>query len=114
MGHDVGDTVLKDVAEGLKSSIREVDTAARIGGDEFILILPKARDNDAIAKVAQKIIVKISEPFPVEGGIANIGASIGIAFSPDDGNTPDELLRNADSSMYAIKKQGKNNYGFFS
>jgi diguanylate cyclase (GGDEF)-like protein/PAS domain S-box-containing protein len=113
MGHEAGDVVLKGVAERLKSSVRERDTAARIGGDEFILVLPETGDKDAASKVAQKVIGEMSKPFPIDGGIARIGASIGIAISPADGSTSDELLRHADESMYAIKNRGKNNYGFF-
>ncbi|WP_019027461.1 diguanylate cyclase domain-containing protein [Colwellia piezophila] len=114
MGHEAGDQVLKGVAERLKSSIREVDTAARIGGDEFLVVLPETGDKYGIAKVAKKIIGKISEPFIIDDTQARIGASIGIAISPADGTNADELLRCADESMYIIKKRGKNNYGFYS
>ena len=114
MGHEAGDEVLKGVAERLKSSVREMDTSARIGGDEFILVLPEIGHKDDAAKIAQKVIGEMSEPFPVNGGVAQIGASIGIAISPADGAAADDLLRHADESMYAIKKRGKNNFGFFS
>lgn len=114
MGHKAGDKVLEEVAKRLKSSIREVDTAARIGGDEFLLVLPDTGDKDSIVKVAKKIIGIISAPFVFDNREAHIGASIGIAISPADGTTVDELLRCADESMYKIKKGGKNNYGFYS
>ena len=113
MGHEAGDEVLKGVAKRLKSSVREMDTAARVGGDEFILVLPNTGDRGDIAKIAQNLIDNLSEPFPVDGARARIGASIGIAISPTDGATSYDLLRHADESMYAIKKQGKNNFGFF-
>jgi len=112
MGHEAGDTVLKEVAQRLKSVIRESDTAARIGGDEFILVLPSCEQKDAAGKIARKVIDSLALPIPVNDQVASIGASIGIAFSPDDGETADVLLRNADESMYAIKQSGKNNFGF--
>jgi diguanylate cyclase (GGDEF)-like protein/PAS domain S-box-containing protein len=114
LGHNAGDVVLKTVAQRPISSIRDVDTAARIGGDEFILVLPECANKEGAATVAQRIINIVSEPYSIDGEAVHIGASIGIAFSPTDGDTPDDLLRNADASMYVIKKQGKNNYGFFS
>lgn len=114
MGHEAGDVVLKNVAERLKSTIRDVDTAARIGGDEFVLVLPGAGERDDLAIIGQKIIDGISEPYTVNDKVARIGASIGIAVYPNDGDTADLLLRKADESMYVIKKSGKNNFGFCS
>ncbi len=113
LGHDAGDAVLIGVAKRIKTVIRESDTAARIGGDEFILLLRNAKEREDAARVALEIVTKISEPFLINGQVVKIGASIGIAFSPSDGASPEEILKNADQSMYEIKRQGKNNYGFF-
>ncbi|WP_419902909.1 diguanylate cyclase domain-containing protein [Kiloniella sp.] len=114
IGHEAGDTVLIGVAERIKSIVRENDTAARIGGDEFILLLRDVGRHLDVAVIAQTIIAELSRPFLIKGQEVKIGASIGIAFSPDDGSTSEDILKNADQSMYVIKHQGKNNFGFFS
>ncbi len=112
LGHDAGDAVLKGVAERIKSCIRAVDTVARIGGDEFVVVMSNIELKSEATHVAQRLIETLSEEFPVEGGIARVGASIGIALYPDNATTADELLRLADASMYEIKRKGKNNFGF--
>lgn len=114
LGHDAGDALLKGVGKRLVSSIREVDTAARIGGDEFVVVLVDIGNRDDVATVAGKLIDLLSTPFPLSMGEATIGASIGIAIGPNDGQNPEILLQNADSAMYAVKSSGKNNYRFFS
>ena len=117
LGHDAGDQVLKEVAERLKSTVRESDTVGRIGGDEFIVLLTglKRRDNARVA--AQHSIDLLSKPFSVsddsgQKAIANIGASIGIAIFPDEGEGSEELLRIADQAMYRVKHRGKNSFSF--
>jgi diguanylate cyclase (GGDEF)-like protein len=114
LGHDVGDEVLKDVSERLLKSVREVDTVARIGGDEFTVVLTEIKTEDDAAIVAKKIIGNVSEPFVVGGGGAQttIGASIGIAIFPDHGASAEELVHRGDQAMYTVKRQGKNNYAF--
>jgi diguanylate cyclase (GGDEF)-like protein len=116
LGHDVGDEVLKGVSERLLNSVREVDTVARIGGDEFTVVLTEVKTEDDAAVVAKKIIGNVSEPFVVGGGGAqtNIGASIGIAIFPDHGASAEELVHRGDQAMYSVKRQGKNNYAFAS
>jgi diguanylate cyclase (GGDEF)-like protein len=114
LGHDVGDEVLKDVSERLLKSVREVDTVARIGGDEFTVVLTEIKTKEDAAVVAKKIIGNVSEPFVVGGGGAqtNIGASIGIAIFPDHGSSAEELVHRGDQAMYTVKREGKNNYAF--
>jgi len=107
-GHDAGDEVLRVVAKRLLESIREGDTAARQGGDEFILILTSVGDIESLLKRSNALVKTISEPIPYDSQLVNIGASIGIAIYPDNGSTGEEILKNADAAMYRVKKSGKN------
>jgi len=110
LGHSVGDQLLRAVGDRLKGSLRKTDTVARMGGDEFLLLLPQiARAEDA-ATVAQHIMKTFQAPFSLEGRELCITASIGIAIYPDDGEDVDTLLRNADKAMYRAKQKGRNNY----
>ena len=111
LGHVVGDRLLKATAERLRASTRAGDTVARVGGDEFVLLisdLPK----EHIASVAQKILDAIAEPFPIDDHRVFVTASLGIAVAPDDGSDPATLLKNADNAMYRAKELGRNNYQF--
>ena len=114
LGHEAGDTVLKGVAERLEKTVRKVDTVARIGGDEFIIVLTVIKQKSDAAIVAQNAIDSLSKPFDIGQNSISIGASVGIAIYPDDGTVSDELLRCADEAMYAIKQSGKNSFGFAS
>ena len=107
-GHEVGDQVLRVAAEALRSCCREVDTAARMGGDEFALILPGVSDSNGAALVANRLIVALGEPIAVDGGSCSVGASVGIALHPRDGQTIEMLVRAADAAMYASKASGGN------
>lgn len=111
-GHNTGDRVLQEVAQRLLSTLRESDQVSRFGGDEFVLLQANVSDQQDAATVAQKILDQIASPFPVEGGSANIGASIGIACFPDHGEHFKSLLRAADEAMYRGKRSGKNQYLF--
>jgi len=111
MGHAAGDVVLKEVAKRLRGCIRKPDTAARIGGDEFIVIIEHLNIANA-SIIGERIVKSLGRPIDTPDGVANIGASIGIAFSPGDGKTEDELLRAADQAMYKIKKGTKSAVGF--
>jgi diguanylate cyclase (GGDEF)-like protein len=112
LGHPGGDKLLKMVADRLRSLVRDGDTVARMGGDEFAIVQIAADPTDATA-LAQRIIGAISEPFDIDGHQALIGASIGIAVGPGDGLSPDELLRNADLALYRAKNDGRGTFRFF-
>ncbi len=112
LGHPVGDALLCEVTKRLHKSISEFDTVARLGGDEFGIIQLGARPTLA-TELAARIIDTISEPFEVLGNQVVIGASIGIAVAPTDGNESDLLLRNADMALYRAKSEGRGKYHFF-
>lgn len=114
LGHTVGDMLLKAVANRLRNCVRGGDTVSRLGGDEYILILPNVKEMHDVTTVAKKLIGLFSTPFLLMGHELYITASIGIALFPSDGDTVDALLKNADAAMYHAKEQGKNNYQFYS
>lgn len=114
LGHDIGDQMLKKVAERLRACIREEDTAARLGGDEFTVILENIAAPEDASGVAQKIIDELSPPFDLHGNEAFITASIGIGIYPTDNTDLDCLLRNTDTAMYNAKETGRNNFQFYS
>ena len=105
LGHRNGDAVLKVVGERLRDSLRLGDHVARIGGDEFGVLLPEAGINEA-ELIACRILDSLSQPLLIEGQTLRPTASIGIALAPDDGTTLDELLHAADLAMYAVKAAG--------
>ena len=108
MGHAAGDLVLRKVADRLNSIVREEDLVARLGGDEFAVLQLHTHGSETAEVLASRIVAAIgSQPFMVEGRSIQIGASVGVACAPDDGNDPAELLRNADLALYAAKANGK-------
>ncbi|MDT9000857.1 GGDEF domain-containing protein [Paucibacter sp. APW11] len=109
-GHEAGDEVLRVVAARMVEAVRSVDTVARLGGDEFIVILSGVPDARTATEVAQKIVAAAAAPIPWQGCTLQIGASIGIALYPEHSDTPEDLLRRADSAMYSVKRGGKNGY----
>ena len=109
-GHSLGDNLLQSLALRLKRSVREADTVARMGGDEFVILVPELRQSEDLASIAQKLLALIGQPFSLEGRTIQIAASIGIASFPEDGTEPEELLRNADAAMYRAKELGRNNF----
>lgn len=113
-GHRIGDLLLVEVANRLQKIIRASDTVARMGGDEFTLLLSNIRDRENTGIVADKILKALSEPYRVDGNEFYITASVGITLYPDDGKTVDELLKNADTAMYKAKSDGKNMFQFYS
>jgi diguanylate cyclase (GGDEF)-like protein len=112
-GHPAGDKLLKIVADRLRGLVRETDTIARTGGDEFVIVQAPIKAPAAATSLAQSIISLISEPFDLDGHQAVIGASIGIAVGPGDGLRPDKLLRNADLALYRAKGDGRGTFRFF-
>lgn len=113
LGHDVGDRVLQVVANRLLSCLRDCDTVARIGGDEFVVLVEDMTTMESIAALAQAIIDSLSRPFPLDGHEMFCTVSVGIAIYPNDSESLDGLMKNADSAMYRAKEQGRNTYRFF-
>jgi diguanylate cyclase (GGDEF)-like protein/PAS domain S-box-containing protein len=113
-GHDIGDKFLREVAKRLTSCLRESNTLARVGGDEFVMVLNLVRDEDGAAATAQQILSLFLAPFLIDGQQFYSSASIGIALYPDDGVDAESLLQCADAAMYHAKDEGKSNYQFFS
>ena len=113
LGHDVGDDLLKDVAARLKSGLRKADTVARLGGDEFVVLATDWTGPGDVAQLAEKVLALLEQPFAVAGRDLHVGASIGIALHPADGTDSRELLKNADTAMYAVKESGRDGYRFF-
>jgi diguanylate cyclase (GGDEF)-like protein len=114
LGHDVGDALLQAVADRLKSCVREVDTIARMGGDEFTAILEGVSGEPDVAVVATRIIDSISAPFELESHRVSIGVSIGVTLYPSDDQNIDGLLKHADAAMYRAKQRGGNAFEFHS
>lgn len=112
-GHVMGDELLQQVASRVRACVRESDTVARFGGDEFVILLQDVTDMDAVAGIAAKVIDSIIRVFTLYGREIYIGASVGITIFPDDAVNADALLRNADMAMYQAKAHGRNNYQFF-
>lgn len=113
LGHAAGDDLLVEVAHRLKSAVREADTVARIGGDEFALVLTRIHEPEAAAKVAAHLVASLGQPYRIKDLEIAGGASLGVTFWPNDGETADVLLKHADVAMYRAKARGRNNYQFF-
>ncbi|MGR9000291.1 MAG: two-component system response regulator [Gammaproteobacteria bacterium] len=113
LGRRIGDLLLQAVSERLKSSTRVNDTLARLGSDEFIVLLSDINSIDDVARIAQKTIELLTQPFTIEGNDIVVTASAGISIYPDDGKNSQSLLTNADTAMYLAKERGKSNYQFY-
>ncbi len=114
LGHSVGNQLLQAVVKRLQGCLREEDTLARFGGDEFTLIIPDAAGKDeSVAKVAERILERFSEPFSVGARHLSVKASVGVAVSPFDGADADTLLKHADTAMYQAKAAGRNTFEMF-
>jgi diguanylate cyclase (GGDEF)-like protein len=107
-GHETGDKLLKAVADRVKNCLRESDTVARVGGDEFTILLPRIMTEEDASEVALKVLCALNEPFIVDGLELHISGSLGIATYPADGTDEGSLLRHADNSMYQAKREGRN------
>jgi diguanylate cyclase (GGDEF)-like protein/PAS domain S-box-containing protein len=110
LGHRMGDLLLKAVATRLKSLLRAIDTVSRVGGDEFVIVLPDMQSSFAVRDTAQKVLDALAQPYLVEGHELSVTPSIGICLYPDDGKDADTLLACADTAMYYAKREGKVNY----
>lgn len=113
MGHPVGDALLTQVAARLKQTVGEAGRVGRLGGDEFEVILPGAQKREELAALADRVIHNLSVPYQLDGHRVVIGASVGIALSPDDGVTSEALIRNADLALYAAKDGGRGRHHFY-
>jgi diguanylate cyclase (GGDEF)-like protein len=111
LGHGVGDAVLREAAVRLRDSVREDDLVARVGGDEFVLLLPRVLPAGA-ARIARKILGRMREPFVLDGHQLQASVSVGIALFPQDGRGAQELLSSADGAMYRAKESGRDGFQF--
>ena len=114
MGHPAGDALLQQVARRIERAVGHKGRVGRLGGDEFKVIVHGGQGRDTLENLARDIIQSISQPFEIDGQRVVIGASIGIAIAPDDGETSEELIRNADLALYAAKDGGRGRFHFYS
>jgi diguanylate cyclase (GGDEF)-like protein/PAS domain S-box-containing protein len=112
-GHDVGDLLLQEVAERIRSQLRASDTAIRMGGDEFVILMEGQDPGDQYPRVSRTLIDLISEPMILKGHTVRVGASLGIAFYPDDAQDMETLLKRADAAMYSAKSDGRSTFRFY-
>ncbi len=113
-GHSIGDIVLTQAAERIVAEVRGQDTVARLGGDEFVVVLPRLRGSDTVRATASRLLNRLTEAFSVHGTDHFMSASIGIVLFPDDGDSVETLLKNADAAMYRAKDAGRARFEFFS
>lgn len=113
MGHPAGDNLLTQVAQRLERTTGENGRVGRLGGDEFQIVLPGRNRREDLAVLARRVIDALSEPYSIDGHRVVIGASIGVALSPEDGLTSDDQIRNADLALYAAKDGGRGRHHFY-
>ena len=113
LGHSVGDLLLQDVAERLKKWGREQDTVARVGGDEFLILLSDVKDIPDAAVASERLMDAMTGGFIIQGHSLHIGCSIGLSIFPEHGTDGETLIKNADAAMYSAKNNGRNNFKFF-
>lgn len=113
LGHEAGDQLLREVAERMTQSTRKTDMLARVGGDEFTLIVSEFADTAALVRIANALSSAMSAPFTLEAGTVSISLSIGIAICPDQAQSVDDLIRYADRAMYEAKRTGKSSFAFY-
>lgn len=114
LSHQVGDRLLQEIAKRLSTQLREEDTLARLGGDEYVLLMEGEIDLHDLSRVAEKMLVSFREPIRVDDHDLDVTGSLGISLYPDDAKNADQLMRNADAAMYQAKQSGRNTYCFFS
>ncbi|MBL8280099.1 MAG: diguanylate cyclase [Pelomonas sp.] len=110
LGHGAGDTVLVEVSRRMSGVLRASDTLFRLGGDEFALLVSDVAEPEAVEQLASRLIAAVREPLLIQGEVQPVGATVGLAFVPDDATDPQSLLHAADAAMYAAKHAGKNTY----
>ncbi|MCQ1775614.1 sensor domain-containing diguanylate cyclase [Neorhizobium galegae] len=113
LGHEAGDAVLKMVADRLRLSVRPTDLVGRVGGDEFVVLLPYLKDTTEADAICRSVSEALSTPFHCEGSIVKIGASIGISLYPQDGQNLQTLMRHADQALYRRKRSGQGGWEWF-
>jgi len=113
LGHSVGDRLLRIVAERLRALVRETDTIARMGGDEFAIVQGNLMQSADAATLAERVIAAVGEPYEIDGHQVVIGTSVGIAVAPGDGAGPEQLMRNADLALYRAKSSGRGTFRLF-
>ena len=112
-GHAIGDHLLQEAARRLQTCVRDMDTVSRLGGDEFMVILPEVAESRSATVVTDQILQALAQPFALQTCDAHLSASIGITIFPRDGGDPGTLLQNADTAMYQAKAAGRNTYRYF-
>ncbi|MFA6121430.1 MAG: PAS domain S-box protein [Sideroxydans sp.] len=113
LGHDMGDALLMEAAYRISACVRESDTVARVGGDEFTIILAELEDRASVERIASNILQSLSRPFDLGKDVAYVSASIGITMYPDDATNLEDMLKNADQAMYVAKNAGRNRFSYF-
>jgi diguanylate cyclase (GGDEF)-like protein/PAS domain S-box-containing protein len=113
LGHRIGDLLLQAVARRLRQVLREVDTVSRVGGDEFVLVLPDLHAREAAVEIAQRVLEGMLQPYAIETHILSVTPSMGISLYPDHSSDADELIGCADAAMYYAKKMGRKNFQFY-
>ncbi len=114
MGHQAGDVLLKTIADRLSGAVRQSDLVARLGGDEFVMLMEEHGGPEEVMIVAQKVLMLLQRPVPIDWREAEVSGSIGIASYPEDGEDIETLVQNADTAMYQAKERGRNNFQFYS
>jgi diguanylate cyclase (GGDEF)-like protein len=113
LGHAGGDALLVEVTKRLKSCVRAGDTVGRLGGDEFVILIADVLNRDDAAAMASRVVTEIGKPFDILGHSVLVGASVGVAMAPSDGNSPDRLIKSADMALFEAKRDGRSCYRFF-
>src|SRR5690606_34803284 len=113
LGHSAGDELLKQIARRLSACLRKTDTVTRLGGDEFVLVLNDHYQASSVVTLLNRVLAEIGKPVALSGRTYQIGASLGVALYPQDGQDAQSLLKHADVAMYAAKDRGRNNIHFF-
>ncbi len=114
LGHNIGDQLLQAAAKRLSNLMRKEDTVARLGGDEFTVLLPHVEKRQDVEKTVRKIVSAFRQPFEIASESLHISLSMGVSLFPSDGETPERLMKNADSAMYRTKEMGRNGHHFYS